>query len=144
MNDPHDLERFVDAQAPVIDDVLEELDAGEKRSHWMWFVFPQVAGLGSTSMSVRYSIRSLAEAAAYLEHPVLGARLRDCTRRVLAVDGRSIERILGGIDAMKFHASMTLFDRAANGEPLFRQALAKYYGGAPHARTLALLGLTPP
>jgi uncharacterized protein (DUF1810 family) len=138
-DDPHDLRRFVDAQAPVIADVLAELDAGEKRSHWMWFVFPQVAGLGSTPMSVRYSIGSLEEAAAYLAHPVLGPRLLDCTRRVLAVEGRSIERILGGLDAMKFHASMTLFGRAAPGEPMFARALSKYFGGEPHARTLALV-----
>jgi uncharacterized protein (DUF1810 family) len=105
----------------------------------MWFVFPQVAGLGTSPTSERYAIGSLAEAAAYLRHPVLGPRLLDCTRRIVAVEGRPIERILGGIDALKFHASMTLFARAAPGERVFTQALSKYFGGRPHARTLALL-----
>ncbi len=131
----YDLERFVLAQAPVYGDVLEELRRGRKTSHWMWFVFPQVAGLGLSGMSRRYAITSLDEARAYLAHPVLGARLRECAGLVLAADGPSAEAILGGIDAVKLRSSMTLFHRAAPDEPLFQGVLRRYYGGTPDDAT---------
>ena len=139
MDDPHDLRRFVDAQAPVFADVLAELEAGRKRSHWMWFVFPQVAGLGLSAMAQRYAIRSLAEAEAYLAHPLLGPRLRRCTDLINAVEGRSIAAILGSPDDVKFRSSMTLFGRAAPDEARFKAALDRYFGGEPDAATLARL-----
>ncbi len=142
-DDPFDLQRFVDAQAPVMAQVLAELRAGAKRTHWMWFVFPQVAGLGSSAMAQRYAIRSPAEASAYLAHPVLGARLRACVQAVLALDGRTARQIFGPPDDMKFHSSLTLFARAAADAAdaaAFRQALEKYFGGRPDAATLARLG----
>src|SRR5580692_6153851 len=107
--DAFDLERFVTAQAPVIDRVRAELRAGSKRSHWMWFVFPQIAGLGSSAMAQRYAIASLDEAGAYLAHPVLGPRLRDCTALALDVAGRTAHQIFGNPDDLKFHSSLTLF-----------------------------------
>lgn len=137
--DVHDLWRFVAAQDPVYPDVVAELRAGQKRSHWMWFVFPQIAGLGFSAMAQRYAIGSLAEAAAYLAHPVLGKRLRECTALVLSVADRSAHAIFGSPDDMKFHSSMTLFARVAPDESLFREALQKYFGGAPDAATLARL-----
>ena len=139
MDDPHDLQRFVEAQAPVFDAVVAELAAGRKRSHWMWFVFPQIAGLGFSAMAQRYAIRSLAEAEAYLGHPVLGGRLRRCTDLVNAVEGRSITAILGSPDDVKFRSSMTLFARAAPSEARFRRALDRYFEGEPDAATLARL-----
>ena len=134
-----DLERFVAAQDPVFEDVIAELANGAKTSHWMWFVFPQIAGLGSSPMAQRYAIGSLAEAEAYAAHPVLGARLRACTAAVNAVDGRSAHAIFGSPDDLKFRSSMTLFDRAAPEEPLFAAALARYFDGVPDPRTLAKL-----
>jgi uncharacterized protein (DUF1810 family) len=134
-----DLERFVEAQDQVRDQVTAELSAGAKRSHWMWFVFPQVAGLGSSALSERYAIRSLGEAKAYLAHPVLGARLKHWTSLILAVPERSARDILGAVDAMKFHASMTLFAAADPAEPLFPAALARFYGGEADRNTLARL-----
>lgn len=139
MSAPGDLERFVAAQDPVIERVRAELAAGRKASHWMWFIFPQLAGLGFSAMSQRYAIASLEEAWRYLAHPVLGPRLLDCTRLVNAVEGRSAHGIFGSPDDMKFHSSMTLFARAAPEEPAFAAALAKYYAGAEDPRTLALL-----
>jgi uncharacterized protein (DUF1810 family) len=138
-DDPFDLQRFVDAQAPVYDRVLLELREGRKRSHWMWFVFPQIAGLGSSPMAQRYAIASRAEAAAYLAHPLLGSRLRECARLVTATEGRSIHDILGSPDDMKFHSSMTLFAEAAPADADFGAALEKYFGGAPDPATLARL-----
>ena len=135
----HDLQRFVRAQAGVYSAVQAELRAGRKHSHWMWFVFPQIAGLGFSAMAQRYAIASLAEASAYLSHPVLGARLRECTGLVLAVQNRSIDEIFGSPDDMKFHSCMTLFAQAAPDEPLFKDALQKYFGGAPDTATLARL-----
>jgi len=135
MADPHDLQRFIDAQARVIDQVREELAQGRKRSHWMWFVFPQIAGLGFSAMAQRYAIASLDEAKAYLRHPILGPRLEDCTRLVIAVDGRSAHDIFGSPDDMKFRSSMTLFARAApNG--VFGEALEKYFNGEADSETL--------
>src|ERR1700735_2862975 len=127
MVDPYDLQRFVDAQAPVIDRVCEELAQGRKRSHWMWFIFPQIAGLGFSAMAQRYAIASLDEAWAYLRHPLLGPRLEDCTRLVLAVSGRSATEILGSPDDMKFRSSMTLFAQAAPDQAIFAEALRKYF-----------------
>lgn len=144
MDDPFDLQRFVDAQDAVIDEVRAELRAGEKTSHWMWFVFPQIAGLGHSAMARRYAIGSRAEAEAYLAHPVLGARLRECTQRVNAVEGRTIAQILGPPDDLKFRSSMTLFAQAAADNQLFLDALARYFGGEPDPLTLARLSTSPP
>jgi len=141
MGDPYDLARFVSAQAPVYDQVLAELRAGRKRSHWMWFVFPQLAGLGHSAMAQHYAIGSLGEAQAYLSHPVLGSRLRECSALVLAVATSDIHSILGAPDDLKFHSSMTLFERAAPGEAVFRDCLRKYFGGQPDPLTLA--GIEP-
>lgn len=131
-----DLDRFVEAQERVRDAVTRELAAGEKRSHWMWFVFPQIAGLGHSPTAQHYAIGSLEEARAYLAHPTLGARLREWTRLVLAVHGRSAEEIFGYPDNLKFRSSMTLFDAASDDEELFRAALEKYYGGEADEATL--------
>jgi uncharacterized protein (DUF1810 family) len=139
MDDPFDLRRFERAQAPVIDAVRAELAAGRKRSHWMWFVFPQLAGLGSSGMAQAYAIGSLAEARAYLAHPVLGTRLRECCGLLLAGTGDDIHAILGSPDDLKFRSCLTLFDAAAPGEAVFRECLARFYAGRPDARTLSLL-----
>jgi uncharacterized protein (DUF1810 family) len=138
MTDPFDLQRFVDAQAPVYQRVLPELKHGEKQSHWMWFIFPQLAGLGHSPMAQRYAIASRDEAAAYLEHGILGPRLRECTALVNAVKGRTIREILGSPDDLKFRSSMTLFDAVAPDRG-FADAIAKYYGGTPDQKTLDLL-----
>ncbi|RBP13890.1 uncharacterized protein (DUF1810 family) [Roseiarcus fermentans] len=139
MPDPFNLQRFVDAQAPVHQTVLRELADGEKRSHWMWFVFPQIAGLGFSPMSVFYAISSLDEAKAYLAHPVLGPRLAECARLVLGAEGRSARRIFGAVDEAKFRSSMTLFARAAPDEPAFAACLQKYFSGAPDGATVEKL-----
>jgi uncharacterized protein (DUF1810 family) len=136
MDDPYDLERFLDAQAPVLDRVRAELRSGCKKSHWMWFIFPQIAGLGHSPTAVRYAISSAGEARAYLAHPVLGPRLLDCTRLVNDVEGRSIEAIFGYPDTLKFKSSMTLFASVAEGEPVFRQALDKYFASDVDRATL--------
>ena len=138
MQDPHDLERFVSAQAAVIDAVREELRGGRKRTHWMWFVFPQLRGLGSSAMAQRYAIGSRAEAEAYLDHPVLGRRLVECTALANAVPGRDVHQVFGAPDDVKFHSCVTLFD-ALGREAVFGAALARFFGGARDARTLALL-----
>ena len=138
-SDPHDLGRFAQAQAPVYPQVLAELGAGCKRSHWMWFVFPQLAGLGHSAMARRYAIASLEEARAYLAHPVLGARLRECSALVLAAPGSDIHRIFGSPDDLKFHSCMTLFRRAAPDEAVFGQCLQKYFGGQSDPLTLVAL-----
>ncbi len=138
MTAPFDIERFVQAQDPVYRAVLGELGRGRKQSHWMWFVFPQIAGLGFSAMSQRYAIASREEAKAYLAHPVLGPRLVECTRLVLAVEGRTINAILGAPDDAKFRSSMTLFG-AVSKEPVFDQAIARYFAGARDSATLAIL-----
>jgi uncharacterized protein (DUF1810 family) len=138
MTDPFDLERFVRAQDPVYRDIQGELTRGRKQSHWMWFVFPQVAGLGFSAMSQRYAIASRAEACAYLAHPVLGPRLIECTRLVLAVEGRTINAIFGAPDDAKFRSSMTLFD-AVSDDPVFDEALARYFSGERDRATLDIL-----
>lgn len=144
-DDPFDLQRFLTAQDPVIDTVLRELEAGRKRSHWMWFVFPQLRGLGASAMATHYGIGSLAEARAYLAHPVLGPRLVRCTDTVLAVAGRSPHDIFGSPDDMKFRSSMTLFARASDDpETVFGRALDRFCDGRPDAKTLALLDRGPP
>lgn len=134
-----DLERFVIAQAHVYDGALEELRRGRKTGHWIWFIFPQIGGLGSSEMSQRFAISSLDEARAYLAHPELGARLRACAATLVATENRTAEDIFGALDAMKVRSSMTLFHRAAPDEPLFAEVLARFYGGVPDARTDALL-----
>src|SRR5512135_3336619 len=139
MTGPHDLQRFLDAQAPVMDAVMAELRAGEKRTHWMWFVFPQLAGLGHSPTARFYALAGRAEAEAYLAHPVLGARLRDCVEAVLAVEGRDAHAIFGSPDDLKFRSCLTLFDAIAPGETLFRRALEKLYPAGPDPLTLALL-----
>jgi uncharacterized protein (DUF1810 family) len=138
MTDSFDLRRFVDAQAPVYQRVLAELRQGEKQSHWMWFIFPQLAGLGHSPMAQRYALRSREEAMAYLGHGVLGPRLRQCTALVNAVEGRTIREILRSPDDLKFRSCMTLFG-AASSEPEFAAAIAKFYGGEPDRKTLELL-----
>jgi uncharacterized protein (DUF1810 family) len=125
--DSYDLQRFVDAQLGVYDQAVRELRAGRKQSHWMWFIFPQINGLGSSAMAQQYAIASRDEAKAYLNHPVLGPRLRESTRLVTAIGGRSIEDIFGHPDNLKFHSSMTLFAHAANGDPIFQDALNQYF-----------------
>ena len=139
MTDPFDLKRFVDAQAAVYPRVVAELRQGRKQSHWMWFIFPQLAGLGHSAMAQRYAISSRDEAVAYLGHAVLGPRLSECTALVNAVEGRTIREILGSPDDLKFHSSMTLF-RAVSPNPEFNSAIKKFYRGVPDPKTLELLG----
>lgn len=135
----YDLDRFVAAQAPIYAQAAAELAAGRKRSHWMWFVFPQIEGLGASAMAQRYAIHSLAEARAYLAHPLLGARLKECVALVNRVEGRSAHEIFGPPDDLKFHSSMTLFAAAAPEEPLFAEALRKYFAGRHDPLTLEKL-----
>jgi len=134
------LQRFLDAQTPVYDEVLAELRAGRKQSHWMWFIFPQLRGLGHSAMAQRYGIAGRAEALAYLQHPVLGARLKECMTLLLAHQGLSAVDILGDIDAMKLRSCATLFAAVAPQEPVFAQVLERFYFGRRCHRTLALLG----
>ena len=138
-NGTYDLQRFVHAQEHVYPRVLSELRAGRKSSHWMWFIFPQIAGLGASAMSQRYAIGSRLEAEAYLDHPVLGPRLRECTQLVMAVDGRTITGILGSPDDMKFKSSMTLFAKVASDNADFVAALKKYHDGEFDGATMARL-----
>ena len=139
MTDPSDLHRFVAAQDPLIDQVRDELRRGAKRSHWMWFVFPQLRGLGHSSMARHYALSSPGEAGSYLAHPVLGRRLLDCTALVLAVPDRSANQIFGSPDDLKFRSSMTLFAEAAPDRAAFRDALDRFFAGRPDPRTLELL-----
>jgi uncharacterized protein (DUF1810 family) len=138
-SDPFDLQRFVDAQGPVYDTVVGELRAGRKRSHWMWFVFPQLRGLGSSPTAVRFAIASIDEARAYLDHELLGRRLRECAGLVTTIDGRTAEEIFGRPDDMKLRSSMTLFARAAEDNADFVAVLDKFYGGEEDPATLARL-----
>ncbi|TYO65014.1 DUF1810 domain-containing protein [Bradyrhizobium hipponense] len=138
MTDPFNLNRFVQAQNPIYPRVIGELSRGRKQSHWMWFIFPQIAGLGLSAMSQRYAIGSRKEAEAYLAHPVLGARLVECTGLVLAVQGRTIHAILGAPDDAKFRSSMTLFG-AVSDQPIFSQALERYFSGERDSATLEML-----
>ena len=137
MDDRYDLKRFVAAQEAdrTYDQATAELGRGRKASHWMWFVFPQITGLGQSPVSRMYAISGLAEAQAYLAHPVLGSRLVECAAIVAGLSGRTAEQIFGGIDALKLRSSMTLFLRAAPDEPVFRQVLDQYFGGKPDPAT---------
>lgn len=139
MTDRFNLQRFVAAQSPIYSQVVRELAAGEKRSHWMWFVFPQIAGLGFSPTSMIFAISSLDEAKAYVAHPVLGPRLVECAGLVLAVSGRSARQIFGGVDEAKFRSSMTLFSRAAPDVPVFAQCLEAYFAGESDPATLQRL-----
>jgi uncharacterized protein (DUF1810 family) len=137
--DPYDLARFVTAQEPVLDRVRAELRRGRKASHWMWFVFPQVAGLGSSPTARHYAISGLDEARAYLAHPVLGPRLRECAELAAAVEGGSAAEVFGYPDDLKLRSSMTLFARAAPDTPVFAAVLDRYFGGEPDPATLERL-----
>jgi uncharacterized protein (DUF1810 family) len=137
---PYDLERFVAAQRHVYEDVVGELRRGHKTGHWIWFIFPQIAGLGSSPTSRQFAIGSLDEARAYVAHPVLGPRLLECSRLVLAIEGRTAAEIFGSLDAMKVRSSMTLFHRAVPDEPVFPEVLARFYDGAADPATDAILG----
>lgn len=141
--DPFRLQRFVEAQEPVIDQVLSELRRGKKTGHWMWFVFPQLAGLGSSPMAARFAIGSLAEARAFLRHPLLGERLQACSSMVAAITHRPIEAIFGYPDNLKFHSSMTLFSRAGPECPIFQTCLRRYFDGALDVQTMRLLAAQP-
>jgi uncharacterized protein (DUF1810 family) len=137
--DPFDLRRFVDAQDRVYDTVLAELRNGTKRSHWIWFVFPQLRGLGHSATAQHYGISSLGEARAYLAHPLLGPRLRECSRLLAAIDGRSVEQIFGWPDNLKVRSSMTLFAHATDDNAEFRAVLNKFYNGEDDTATVELL-----
>jgi uncharacterized protein (DUF1810 family) len=139
-SDDHDLNRFVEGQRSTYDRALAELRSGRKRSHWMWYVFPQLAGLGRSAMSAQYAIASLAQAEAYLRHPVLGARLIECTTAVLGLEGRSAHDIFGSPDDLKLRSCATLFDVVSEPESPFAKLLAKYFGGERDEQTLRLLG----
>lgn len=134
-----ELERFVAAQEPVYDQVRAELGLGRKTSHWMWFIFPQLRGLGSSAFAVKYGIALREEAAAYLEHAVLGPRLLECTGLVLVAQGRTAQQIFGSPDDMKLHSCMTLFDAVSDGRGVFRNVLQQYFDGKADLRTLELL-----
>ena len=139
VNDPFDLQRFVNAQNPVYQQVCAELRAGKKESHWMWFIFPQLRGLGHRAMATAFGIVSRQEAQAYLDHAVLGPRLRECTHLVNLVKDRSIRQILGTPDDLKFRSSMTLFASVASDKQVFNEALVKYFDGKPDPLTLKRL-----
>jgi uncharacterized protein (DUF1810 family) len=139
MDDLYDLQRFVDAQDAVYAQVCDELRHGRKRSHWMWFVFPQIQGLGASAMARRFAISSLAEAEAYLRHPLLGPRLRESTQLVNLVNERTIEEIFGYPDYLKFRSSISLFARATSDNDVFVEALRKYFDGEADPQTLQLL-----
>jgi uncharacterized protein (DUF1810 family) len=138
-DDPFNLQRFVTAQAPIYERVRAELTNGRKQSHWMWFIFPQIAGLGHSPMAQRYAISSLREAEAYLKHAILGPRLLECTQLLLQIDGKSALEILGSPDDVKFRSCMTLFARAAPEEQVFRAALDQYFDGNEDQSTIARL-----
>ena len=139
-NDPYDLGRFVDAQAGDYEQALAEIRSGRKRSHWMWYIFPQIDGLGFSSMSRRYSIKSIDEARAYLDHPVLGPRLLECAEAVLGVEGRSATEIFGSPDDMKLRSCATLFACVSPPDSVFDRLLDKYFRGERDGKTLRLLG----
>jgi uncharacterized protein (DUF1810 family) len=143
MDDTYNLQRFVDAQDPVFAQVCSELRAGQKSTHWMWFIFPQIEGLGSSSLARKYAISSLDEAKAYLNHPVLGPRIKECTRLVLSIEGRTMEEIFGTPDDLKFRSSLTLFAHAEPAEQVFQDALRKYFGGEEDSLTVAQLMRDP-
>jgi uncharacterized protein (DUF1810 family) len=133
------LQRFVEAQAPVYDQALAELRAGEKKSHWMWFIFPQIVGLGTSPMSRTYAIQNMAEAHGYLAHPLLGPRFRECCQAMQNIRGKSARDVLGSPDDMKFRSSLTLFSEATPDEVMFFNLLDKYFEGEPDEKTLEIL-----
>lgn len=139
MDDPFNLQRFVEAQTAVYPQVLDELMHGEKTSHWMWFIFPQVEGLGRSATAQQYAISSAEEAQAYLQHAVLGPRLVECVNALLGLDGCTAEQIFGGTDTLKLRSSLTLFLAASGGEQVFEDALDKYFDGVPDLRTLTAI-----
>jgi uncharacterized protein (DUF1810 family) len=139
----HNLQRFLEAQNCVYQEVLAELTAGSKQTHWMWFIFPQLAGLGSSPTARLYALSGIADARDYLAHAVLGPRLRECTELANAVSGRTAREVFGAPDDLKFRSSMTLFAFAAGGESVFREALVRYFDGEPDPLTLQLLRSTP-
>ena len=139
MPDPFNLQRFVEAQTGVIAQVLSELRAGQKRTHWMWFIFPQIAGLGHSEMAQHFAISGREEALAYLQHPALGPRLRECTELVNAVEDRNVDEIFGYPDDLKFHSSMSLFHAVAPEEACFHTAIDKYFAGKSDPATFARL-----
>ena len=143
MNARYDLQRFVDAQTSVFDNALLELKSGRKRSHWMWFIFPQLEGLGHSDMARRYGISGTQEALAYLQHPELGPRLEQCSRALLQWPGRSATAILGSPDDLKLKSSMTLFAIAAPDEPVFQEVIDVFFSGQPDTATLSKLQRTP-
>ncbi len=138
-NDPHDLQRFVAAQDPVYAEALEELRRGAKRGHWMWFVFPQIQGLGRSEMAARYAVKSRSEAAAYLRHGILGPRLAECAAALMSVDGKTALEIMGFPDDLKLQSSMTLFAHVSAFGSVYHRVLEKYYKGSQDARTLEIL-----
>jgi uncharacterized protein (DUF1810 family) len=137
--DLHNLQRFVDAQHTIYAQVCDELRSGHKESHWMWFIFPQIKGLGTSATAQKYAISSIDEAKAYLDHPLLMSRLRECTQLVNAVNGRTIEDIFGYPDYMKFQSCMTLFARVSSSDRVFTAALTKYFRGELDRKTLEQL-----
>lgn len=139
MKDPHNLKRFLEAQNPLYSRVKAELRSGQKTGHWMWFIFPQLRGLGRSPMANEYGISSREEALAYLQHPILGERLRECTRLVHSVEGRSVNEIFGYPDDLKFRSSMTLFANVSPQDQIFKHALEKFFEGEPDGLTLQLL-----
>ncbi|MEO7863154.1 MAG: DUF1810 domain-containing protein [Nitrospirales bacterium] len=139
MSDDYNLHRFLEAQDHVYDAVLDELRAGRKSSHWMWYIFPQITGLGHSGTALKFAITSLEEAKTYLQHSILGPRLRECTQLVLNVDGRSAEQIFGYPDHLKFRSCLTLFMTAATENKIFKDALLKYFDGKPDTLTLDIL-----
>jgi len=140
MADLYNLQRFLDAQSTIYSQVVTELKHGSKRSHWIWFIFPQLDGLGYSQTATYYGIKSIDEASAYLEHPILGERLRECVRLVLNIKGKTAHQIFGSPDDLKFCSSMTLFQQASPDDSLFAKALEQYYQGKVDTRTLQLLG----
>ena len=139
-NDPFDLDRFLEAQTSAYDTAIGELRAGRKRSHWIWFILPQLRGLGTSQMSAVYGLQSIAEARAYLAHPILGTRIRECVHTLNALPGNDAVAVLGEIDALKLRSCLTIFAEASQDESLFQQGLDKYFRGQPDAATLSLLG----
>ena len=135
-----DLDRFVAAQASAYDTAIGELRSGRKRSHWIWFILPQLRGLGTSQMSSKYGLQSLAEARAYLAHPLLGIRIRECVRTLNALPGNDAVSVLGSVDALKLRSCLTVFAEANQNESLFQEGLDKYFRGEPDAATLSLLG----
>ena len=139
MSDIYDLQRFIKVQDSVYESVLNELRVGQKRGHWMWYIFPQIKGLGVSAMAQKYAISSHEEAEAYSEHPILGSRLRECTQLVMNVEARSAEQIFHYPDNLKFRSCMTLFEHSATDNGIFRDALLEYFGGKPDQLTLDIL-----